>query len=55
MDMKRLVEEALQKKKQKDTRGRNKPFISFFTLLLMNTNRCYIRFEKKEDVGKGDC
>ena len=41
-DMKRLLDEALAKKKQKDTRG-NHPFP-------INYYRCPFRFEKKEDA-----
>lgn len=46
-DMKRLVEEALQKKKQKDTRG------MIYNYNLTFSIRCFICLEEKEDVGKG--
>jgi hypothetical protein len=40
--MKRLTMEALEKKKAKDTRGKN--------IILINSNRCLVCFEKKEDA-----
>jgi hypothetical protein len=46
--MKRLTEEALQKKKQKDVRGN-------LRILIIYSDRCNICFEKEEDVGEGRC
>jgi hypothetical protein len=51
MDMKRLVEEALQKKKQKDTRGT----LAYPWISLMKLYRCHFCFEEKEDARKGSC
>lgn len=47
-DMKRLLEEALQKKKAKDNRGMRPIYANIFY-------RSHIRSQKKEDVGKGSC